>query len=351
MIARAENRGLGIQTWEFFRHMRPAKTLVVTLGDLARGFAEHLDRYVPNVDQDVSVTEWTGGEIEDAAIDWLLEGVDVLYTAETPYDFRILERARARGVASIVQPNFEFCRWAQEPDLVRPDLFLLPTTWHAEKIPGPRVVLPFPVDRERCTFRLRERAGTFLHVGGHRAHLDRNGTRLVVQASRYLRSDARIVIRTQDRIGWVRGLEMIHEDVPDYWRLYDVGDVLLAPRRYGGQSLPMNEAQSCGLPVLTLDMEPQREWLPKVSLVPVRRCRQIPTQGGPVAFAEPDPRRLARAIDYLATNDAEVKRLSLIANNYAATISWERLGPRYWETFAGVLDGKGQVEAVATGAG
>ena len=338
MIGRAENRGLGIQTWEFFRHVRPAKTLLLTLGDLAGGFEAHVARYSEDLQagQELRVEEWHGGEVSDAAIAWLLGDVDVLYTAETPYDYRILEHARAQRVASIVQPNYEFCRWNTE-DLPRPDLFAVPSSWHFEDVPGPKVHLPFPVDRDRCAFQLRTRARRFLHVGGRRAHLDRNGTRLVLQAVRHVRArNVEVLVRTQDRVSNARGARVRHEDAPDYWRLYDGADVLIAPRRYGGQSLPMNEALSCGLPVISLDVEPQRQFLPPASLVPVTRrghVRTIPTQGGPVEFYEPDPRAIARKIEELAANDSEVQRLSEAADNFAASISWEALLPRYWQAF------------------
>jgi len=46
LIARADDRGLGIMCWEFHRAMRPHATLVVREpGAEARGFQPHLDRY------------------------------------------------------------------------------------------------------------------------------------------------------------------------------------------------------------------------------------------------------------------------------------------------------------------
>ena len=40
LIARAEDRGLGVQTWEWSRGMRPDETLIVDMGELGGGHAD-----------------------------------------------------------------------------------------------------------------------------------------------------------------------------------------------------------------------------------------------------------------------------------------------------------------------
>lgn len=336
MLARCDRRGLAIQTGEFFRNMRPAATLVVKLGQLTP-YEERATEYEVHGLETRSAL-WDGQRLPDEAVNWLLDRSDVIYSAETVYDFRIIQLAQRRGIPVVVQGNFEFLRWLVEANLPRPDLFLAPSRWHIEDWPEPVKMLPFPVARDRLPFQLRTKALTFLHVAGHRAMQDRNGTRLLLQALHHVRSPVRVVIRSQSRLGTTRAVrrakvEIVHADVADYWTLYEGADVLLAPRRYGGQSLPMNEAMSCGMPVVSLDVEPQRAFLPPESLVPAHRQREIRCQAGYIECHDTDPSLIARKIDELAGDDALVEHLSKEADAYAHSISWEVMGPRYRELF------------------
>lgn len=340
MLARCDRRGLAIQTGEFFRNMRPAATLVVQIGDLTP-YEERPETYEGH-GLDVRVARWDGHRLSDDAVNWLVESSDAIYTAETVYDFRVIELARRRKVPVVVQGNFEFLRWLIEAKLPRPDLFLAPSRWHIEDWPAPVRLLPFPVARDRLPFRLRTEARTFVHVAGHRAMQDRNGTRLLLQALHHIRSDVRVLIRSQSRLGTVRTprrarVEIVCEDVADYTSLYEGADVLLAPRRYGGQSLPMNEAQSAGMPVISLDVEPQRAFLPSESLVPARRTRVIACQSGTIECHDTDPSLIAAKIDELAGDPALVERLSKEADAYAHSISWEVMAPRYRALFESLL--------------
>lgn len=339
LIARSDHRGLGIQTKGFFDHLNPAATVVVLMGDYTP-YDAHPDEY-PGAMQ----TVFDGKGIGDEAIEYLLDNSDVILTAETPYSYDLFDRARERGVKTVLQGNHEFFRFGVDPNLSRPDLFISPSTWEFHTWPEPKVFLPFPVDRDLCRFSPRTEAKTFLHVAGHRAHADRNGTTLVLQALRYVRTPIRMIIRTQSVLGRSAfqgkarhiDLDIQTADVPNYWNLYDDADVLVLPRRYGGQSLPMNEALSCGLPVISLDVEPQRGFLPAASLVPARVWRQLPVQSGPMNCYTADPRVIARKIDELAGDPQLVTNLSLQANRHADSISWRTLGPRYVSLFESLV--------------
>lgn len=332
-IARADNRGLGIQTFEFVRHMRPDRVLVVDMGG-ATPYEQRFDRY-----PDARVARL--GAFTDDDVDWLLDGADALYTAETAYDDRILAEARRRGVATAVQANHEFFRWIPDRQLVRPDLFLSPSTWYLEKWPAPKLLLPFPVARDRLPFRRRERVDTFLHVAGHRAAADRNGTRLLLDALRYVREPIRVLIHSQSTIphnllrprGTRTYAEVEQADVADYWTLYDGCDALILPRRYGGLSLPINEALSAGMPVVSLDVEPQRRFLPAEGLVPPTRASRLRLISGQVDWWRCDPRHLARKIEQVATDPELVARLSDTSDAIATRLSWEAMEPRYRRVF------------------
>lgn len=320
--ARADRGGLASQTREFHRHLSPDRTLVVDLG-AARGPVD-LSWY-----PDATVVR--GGEVPADVLDCFLDGLDVLWCAETPYRADAFGRARQAGVRTVCHANPELWKGS------RPDLVLAPTSWRLDLLPDP-VVLPFPVARDRFPFRRRTQARTFVHAAAP-AMADRNGTDLVLAALRHVRVPVRMVVlgrpgKLPSRVGRV-AVEQGPETA-DYWRWWpDDGDVLLLPRRYAGQSLPMNEALSLGMPVVSLDVAPQNEWLPAEALVPVTRRSPRRMAGGVVQVADADPKALARVMDRLASDPAMVARCSDEADRYAESIAWETLLPRFQALLAG----------------
>lgn len=329
LIARADNRGLGIQTWEFYRHMHPEKTLVVMMNGLTP-YTEYLERYNSS---EVQVATYNGGNIAEGVIDWFIKGTDVFYTAETPYDYKIFAEAKRHKVRSILHFNYEFLKYLETPKLPEPSLFIAPSPWNLHNLPFYVPYVPVPVDRERLPFRLRKEAKTFLHIGGHPAMSDRNGTRLLLDAIPFIKSDIRIIIRSQKPrpISHAKNvdIQVVNGDIENYWDLYNDADVLIQPRRYGGLSLPIQEAQSCGMPVISLDVLPQKSFLPHEGLVSGWLMRHIRAQCGMVEVYTCDPRNLAKKIDDFATSPDLVERLSHEADTYASTISWAHLRHRY----------------------
>lgn len=334
MIVRADNRGLGNLTWEAYRHLRPERTLVIAAGQLTP-YDERFDRY-----PDGRVAQWDGTTLAPEDIDWLLEGSDVVYTAETPYDYSLVATARRRGVATVVHGMWEFLRWSVDDSLPKPDLFLAPSTWYFEDWPTPRLHLPVPVATERFEGRQRTEVGTFLHVAGHKAHADRNGTSALLSALRYVRRPAPLILRSQTRLTVptrIRGVkvQLAQGDATDYWSMYRQGDVLVAPRRYGGLSLPMNEAMAAGMPVVSTNIGPQNELLHPAGLVDGPRRRQR-AAAQMVEAIDADPRKLAAKLDELVANPDLVAEMSRASLAYAASISWERMLPDYRAVLAEV---------------
>src|SRR3990172_4415649 len=169
LIARADNTGLGTQTWEFYRHMHPTKTLVVDISEL-NGMENFHERYP---DGGISY-----GFPTDDVVERFLKDLDVVFTCETPYNYKLFEWAPLVGVKTVLQPNWEFLDYHQQENLPFPDLFALPSQWHWEDFfYGKKMFLPVPVDRSRLPLRKpAERARVFLHIAGRPAHEDRNGT-------------------------------------------------------------------------------------------------------------------------------------------------------------------------------
>jgi hypothetical protein len=63
------------------------------------------------------------------------------------------------------------------------------------------VYLHCPVNRVKLPFQRRDCYKTFLHVAGRAAAHDRNGTMTVIEAAKYLESNAQILIHFQGQQG------------------------------------------------------------------------------------------------------------------------------------------------------
>jgi hypothetical protein len=277
---------------------------------------------------------------------WLARRHGTLYftgnTAETPYDFRLLTWAQEGGTATVLHTMPEFFHWTRSPDLPRPTVWWNPTTWRSHLLPDEVQTVPVPVAMDRFDDLARDRNAdekdaipTFLHVAGHRAMADRNGTRSFLMALRHLTAPMRVLVLGQDRRMPSRGstsrvvtVESHLGGVEDYWRLYEGADVLVMPRRYGGLSLPCIEAMGAGLAVVMTDTEPQASTWPVIR-VATTDGGVIETGGGTVSLVQADPRELARFMDALATTPALLDIWRDRAREWALANSWDRLRPLY----------------------
>lgn len=353
LIARADNTGLGIQTWEFYRHMQPAKTMVVDISKW-NGYKQHPERY----GNDNSVTFINGFPTDDA-LESFVEGLDVIFMAESAYNHKLFNIAREAGVKTAVQYNYEFFDWFKA-DFPKPDMLIAPSQWHFYQVDNfckyyglKHIYLHCPVDREKLKFREITKARTFLHSVGRSAAHDRNGTYTVIEASKHLKTEAKILMHFQGEQGLGHQVTSTYEDyerhiaehgnklritsvrgdIENYEDLYTMGDVLLLPRRYGGNCLPMNEALSCGMPVIMSNISPNSEFLPREWLVDAEK-KDVFAPRTTIDIYGCDPVALAQKIDQFYNLDAEYMREeNLIANRLAQDISWQEMKPKYEEAF------------------
>lgn len=322
LIARGEDRGLGIQSWEWARHMRPDRVLLVDPGELGRGFEIHHDRY-----PGATVAAWDGRHFADAtAVRQWLHGVDVVYTAETFYDERLPGWCRHQGVRLVVHVNPEFWKW---PGLDATTW--APTAWRLGHLPEGTEVVPVPVPLDRwprpAPLRSNDEA-VFVHVVGHRAAGDRNGTTLLLAAVQRLSVPFRLRLLTQDaRLPVPRVQSCVHVErhlggLEDYWRCYEDADVLVLPRRYGGLCLPANEAAGAGLAIVMPDCSPNGRW----PITPVRTTGHVTLQtpGGTVASHTTDDRDLVAVLTRLAQNEQVRHNAQARARAWAEVMAWER---------------------------
>lgn len=329
LIARADERGLGRQTHEFWRHLPCEAALVVDMGEFAGGFEQHHDRYP----DDFRVTYRDGGLHPIETVEAFCDAVDVIYTAETTYQPDFCDIARAHGAKTVVHVNPEFFRWHTDRTMAPPDRWWAPTPWRLGFLPKDTRVVPVPVaDDLAGKGRLRDNNLSFLHVIGRRAAADRNGTRVVTSALRDVDTRIVLTITTQDErlpFSWTPGkpeIRCIAGGVVDHAELYELGDVLLLPRRYGGLCLPAQEAMAAGMVVVMGDCPPQNETWP-VLTVPGRYGRPFRTQAGPLRLFDTDSRLLADTINGL-TQEA-VREASARSLTWAAENTWAALTPTY----------------------
>lgn len=364
LIARADNSGLGMQTWEFFKHMHPHRTMVVDISRL-NGNKQYYERYGENIYSNMFIK----GFPTPRDIEYFLQELDVVFIAEAAYNPYLYERARELGVKTANQYNYEFFDWYDAPREKMPDLFIAPSMWHYADVNAfvnnfnvktgndiGHVYLHCPVNRELLPFRQNGKARIFLHVAGKSAAHDRNGTMAVIAASRYLKTDAQIIIHFQGEQGlghqatntiadYAQYLSTHGDDekvtieqidFKDYQDVYTQGDVLLLPRRYGGNCLPLNEALSVGMPVIMTDISPNNYLLPKNWLIPAHKAAQFtPRDNLTVDIYDVDPIALAAKIDeFYNMEEISFGIENATANRIARTISWEEMKPKYDKVFA-----------------
>lgn len=318
LIARADNSGLGTMSVEWARHFPETKVLVMKPGT----YAAFPDRF-PNA----RITH----KVSDADMEWLLDDIDVLVAFETPYDWRALQLAAKRGVRTVLVPMYECMpqRWPCLPDLILCPSRLDFDIFKAEFGKKTRVEhLPWPVNRKKVPFRLRGTARVFEHHAGHGGMAGRNGTAELLAAIPMIKSDAKVVIYSQRSLSFEHPkLTLKVGNFQDYWDIWGGGDVFIFPHKFDGLSLPIQEALSSGLPVLTTAIYPFTGWLPDDWLIdPVERL-QARLADRMVDIALTEPAAIAAKIDqWYGRSLAEDSRA---ANRLAEAISWKILLSRY----------------------
>lgn len=322
LLVRADMTGLGIQTRAYYKHLKPHKTVLIDISNL-NGNPQHYEWY-----EDVHVIKGipTNDQVND-----ILQDTDILLTAETPYNLDLYRIAREKGIKTICVENPEFYDHIKYPQFELPDLMILPSVWkeaeirrHAESR-GTRVIqLHHPVDREEIHFKLRTTTKP-LHIAGKPAANDRNGTWNFLQACHdgvVITQDHSLADRIKKRYSSSRVLE----NVDDQNWMYQVGDILVLPRKYGGNCLPLNEALASGMPVIMTDIEPNNSLLPKEWLVPAVNVGEFyPRTKVDIYEANPDALREKIAYFDRSNIEAESRRASDIAD----TISWTTLLPKW----------------------
>lgn len=298
-----------------------------------------------------------------------VDDLDVLFCFETPFYWPVVDYAKSRGVKTVLMPMYE-CSLTNPPatfdEYWCPSLLDLRYFSEMHMPEGEQVppfeachgvygsvsrFTPVPVKVE---WRQRTEARVFIHNAGHGGLKGRNGTRELLHAMRYVKSDVRLVIRSQESLGDVLNASYpkttIQEGTLDSpWKNGGSGDVFIFPEKFNGLSLPLQEARASGMLVMATNRYPMNSWLPTEvptpsgavdllsgpegdilnPLIPV--VTTVRNRIGPpyMEFDEVtiNPRMIAEKIDEWYGRDISV--YSSQGKEWAKSMSWETLGPKY----------------------
>lgn len=342
-IVYSTNTGLGVELKDFTDHIDCKKVMLADISKL-NGTQTHHERF-----PGAFIT--TNGFPVKEEIDRFLEGLDLVFIKETPLDYYLFERANELGIKTILDYNWEFLDYLNQPDLPKPTFFKAPTLWHYNDLPFEnKKYLNVPVNRELLKPRDITGFKNFLHIAGRPAVHDRNGTETTIRAfNKVHKVGISLTVRVQDKVRAEELKQLVNElkdsriiidenDVENYWEIYNGFDCLIMPRKYGGLCLPMQEALSCGMPVIMTDVSPNNEFLPMNWLVPANKTGEFQTRST-IDIFEASAELLAKYIEEFATMGAE----KAIAENEVAKslgdyLSWEKMKPRYLQLFEDVCN-------------
>ncbi len=242
MICRFDNSGLGTLSWEFSRHLKPDKILLIQNGV----FQTFPERYKEWEDGRIKIVH-PFGTVTPKQADWLLEDIDILFTCETFYDWSLVKRARPKGVKTVLYTMYEM---TQEIMSLHPTHYLCPSELDMKYFPE-GTLLPPPIATDRLIWKERKIAKHFVHSGSHSGVSGRKGTQLLL--------DAIPLVKTQDIkftiYSWQANFQVPDDprievkvvNFKNYWQMWREGDVLIYPQDYNGICLPIVEAMSSGL--------------------------------------------------------------------------------------------------------
>jgi hypothetical protein len=329
LIARADQGGIAAQTWQFARRMRPEKILVVHTEHDTRGKAD--PKIYGGLAPDVRSCRRAPRRMD---AEWLTQDIDVIFTVECFYGNEIPYTAARKGVKTVIQGNPEMTGFGEVCDVM-----LAPTKWRLDALPHDPRLLPFPTDFELLTPNdaPRDEIRHLYHVSSS-AMCDRNGTRLLIESLGRVRHELTLSIRggqagKTEHCGLVTVKWLGHHNGMFFEHWSSDFDALVLPRRYGGLCLPMQEAATMGLPIITLDVEPQRDWLPTASLVPAVVESRENMRGGQFDIYRCDPRRLAGSINQMIEDPGTAAYMRERSLAWAQSISWEALSDHYNDVF------------------
>lgn len=327
LIARMDNSGLGTLSWEFARNLKPHKVLLVD-NDANQSFPERYSDF----DNRIAKTS-----IQGQLRDWLLDDVDVLLSIETFYDWSLIKDCRRKNIKTALYTMIEM---SPDPLPLVPDLCICPSKIDVDRFADYRhVLIPPPVALDRIHWKKRTKATTFIHTASHGGVRGRKGTGVFLDAIKQVKADVKFIIYT-----WKGGIDFYDKrteiktvNFKNYWQLWREGDVLVYPQGANGICLPIIEAMTAGMGVITTDFYPFNEYMPKDLLFPIKGFKKIKFGGNLTEVDDPifDAESIANKIDEYANKSIE--KYSLYGLQWGKENSWEKLYGKFREALMQVM--------------
>lgn len=348
-VVYATDQGLGHLGLDFYRNGVIDDVAVFRHPSAAR--ETHLDWYPPGVPVFVGRPF---GTRHHAVAKSFLERIDVLLSFETPFCWEFANYSRSKGVKTALMPMLE---WFPEQPRHKFDSYLCPSLLDLDVFTGlygaDRCAF-IPVPAPDCTWTRRTTARRFLHNAGHVGSRNHKGTDTLLRAMEFVESPIELTVRCQDKDVWQRlvssaaGLAAFGDkrvtvqlgNIPRADLFPTDHDVYVAPERYNGLSLPLQEAFAHGMPVVTTDRYPANAWLPTALMVRPTGYNRVRVAPGYLEMdeAQVNPRDLARVMDWMYQAPADmVMTWSDAGRDWAAENSWAVLGPKYRAALEGLL--------------
>jgi hypothetical protein len=311
------------------------------LGILAKSFVENgiiTDPFVIEHAHHENHFEWYPGaerchihKFHHAKVENFCKKMDIMFFFETPFDWNLIRVCNTLGVKTVLMPMYE-CMPKEFP---RPDLIINPSLLDQQYPEG--VFIPVPVS---VPWTQRTKADVFVHNAGFGGLKGRNGTRELLEASKLLKSDARILIRSQKPLEVAPRKYLncvIRTETVPYADLYKFGDVFIFPEKFNGLSLPLQEAYVSGMMVMSTNRFPMNTWLPNEPLIPPLTYHVSSISGRCNEFLEAEvcPETIAQWVDDWYGED--ITKYSNSGKSFAEVRSWDNLKSVYKEHLENLL--------------
>lgn len=329
----ATDQGLGVLAKQFYDNGVITHPVIVRHGSRVN----HTEWYPDDTPQ---FTDLKNAEQRRTITEYLSK-LDAVLFLETPFVWELITSMRQRYVKTALMVMYE-CMPKVLPE--KPDLILCPSKLDHQYFPH-GYYIPVPAPSDIPWVERNQPITTFVHNTGHGGLKGRNGTAELLAATELLKTNAEILIRSQNHFYSGYALFTDGRVGSEYqfknprvkvsigtlerrW-LYEDGDVFLFPEKFNGLSLPLQEAHAAGMVVCTTDRFPNSDWLPSDPLIPVKGYRPCSVSARTLSFKEAvlDPKDIANAIDRLyGTDPTELSRAGKV---WAEENSWDVLKPEY----------------------
>lgn len=252
----------------------------------------------------------------------LLEVCDTLIFFEEVWDWKIIIKAREKGIKTILIPMYECTRY---PFPYEPDEIWCPSEldykFYKDRGQENIKLIQIPVDVE---WKQRTTAVKFVHNAGNGGLGGRNGTKELIEAFNHVKSPATLLIRSQVPLKCDN--PKIEVRIGTFDDIWSDGDVFVFPEKFNGLSLPLQEAFASGMLVMATRRFPNTCYLPMNPLIQVEsyQVERISTE---FMSAVINPKEIAKTIDLFYNTNIE--NYSLLGKEYNEKNSWKNLKETY----------------------